>query len=88
VVIYVNAYIVTRHFGGREEGGWWYNTGHPLASVPVATDAKADTEKKRLTKMLDHHNEGDIDSVLGGQEVRVYKEESVAEYWSEGSTYE
>jgi hypothetical protein len=22
---YVTAYMVTRHYGGPEEGGWWYN---------------------------------------------------------------
>lgn len=32
---YVNAYAVTRHYGGPEEGGWWYNAGRPLASVPI-----------------------------------------------------
>ncbi len=32
---YVNAYAVTRHYGGPEEGGWWYNRGTPLASVPI-----------------------------------------------------
>jgi hypothetical protein len=35
MVMYVNAYAVTRHFGGHEEGGWWYNAGSPLASIPV-----------------------------------------------------
>ena len=34
-VAFVNAYAVTRHYGGPEEGGWWYNAGHPLASMPV-----------------------------------------------------
>lgn len=34
-VKYVNAYLVTRHFGGREEGGWWYNWLRCVASVPV-----------------------------------------------------
>lgn len=33
--LYVNAYAVTRHYGGPEEGGWWYNAGQPLASVPI-----------------------------------------------------
>ena len=32
---YVNVYSMTRHYGGPEEGGWWYNAGEPLASVPV-----------------------------------------------------
>lgn len=34
-LLYVNAYLVTRQYGGPEEGGWWYDTGTPLASVPV-----------------------------------------------------
>lgn len=35
-LLFLNVYLVTRHFGGREEGGWWYNVGEPLASVPLA----------------------------------------------------
>lgn len=34
-IAYVNAYAVTRHYGGPEEGGWWYNRGTPLASIPI-----------------------------------------------------
>ena len=34
--LYVNVYAVTRHHGGPEEGGWYYNEGEPLGSVPVA----------------------------------------------------
>lgn len=33
--LYVNAYSITRHFGGREEGGWYYDSFFPLASIPV-----------------------------------------------------
>jgi len=33
-ILYVNVYRVTRHFGGPEEGGWYYNAGEPLASIP------------------------------------------------------
>ena len=33
--LYVNAYEVSRHYGGPEEGGWWYNNYSPLASIPV-----------------------------------------------------
>lgn len=33
--LYLNAYRVTRAFGGPEEGGWWYDVGEPLASVPL-----------------------------------------------------
>jgi hypothetical protein len=34
-LLYINAYGVTRCYGGAEEGGWWYNHRHPLASIPV-----------------------------------------------------
>lgn len=33
-LLYLNVYAVTRHSGGPEEGGWYYNAGEPLASVP------------------------------------------------------
>jgi hypothetical protein len=36
---YVNAYEVTLGYGGPEEGGWYYDVGDPLASVPIP-DAK------------------------------------------------
>lgn len=34
-LIYVNAYSVTRHYGGPEEGGWYFNHSEPLASIPI-----------------------------------------------------
>jgi len=34
-ILYVNAYSVTRHYGGSEEGGWYYNQYEPLASIPI-----------------------------------------------------
>ena len=30
VDFYVNTYMIDRAYGGREEGGWWYDAGHPL----------------------------------------------------------
>jgi hypothetical protein len=33
--VYVNAYSVYRVFGGREEGGWYYNVGQFLSSIPI-----------------------------------------------------
>lgn len=51
-VIFVNAYEVTRHYGGPEEGGWWYNAGSPLASIPVSIPddvlVQIAEERKRL----------------------------------------
>jgi hypothetical protein len=35
VACWINAYNIGQRFGGQEEGGWWYDTGEPLASVYV-----------------------------------------------------
>lgn len=35
---YVNAYRVARFYGGPEEGGWWYDGGEPLASIPIEAE--------------------------------------------------
>ena len=34
-LLYVNAYCITRQYGGPEEGGWYYNHAEPVASIPV-----------------------------------------------------
>lgn len=34
-IMYVNAYEVTREFGGPEEGGWYFNQRSPIASIPI-----------------------------------------------------
>ena len=80
---YVNAYEVTRHYGGPEEGGWWYNTGQPLASVPLNIAIDKDEEIKRLGEIFKDVSEGDIYSVLGGTAVEIYTEDHVARYWPE-----
>lgn len=43
-VLYVNAYGVTRHFSGPEEGGSYHNSGEPLASVPVRAEVRQGCE--------------------------------------------
>jgi len=38
VTLYVNVYSVAQAYGGPEEGGWWFDTGVPVASIPVELD--------------------------------------------------
>jgi len=38
--LYINAYYVTRHYGGPEEGGWWYDAGRMAAQIPIEVDFK------------------------------------------------
>ena len=37
--MYVNAYEITRHYGGPQEGGWFYNHREPLASIPIVANS-------------------------------------------------
>jgi len=48
---YVNAYLVSREYGGPEEGGWWYDVGTPLTSMPLCPD---EDEKKIKTFLEDN----------------------------------
>lgn len=62
--LFVNVYEVTRHFGGYEEGGWWYDWFECLQSVPVSPK---DAEKMAdyLTKKYSDRAWGDIRSIAG-----------------------
>ena len=35
MTLYVNVYDIAQAYGGPEEGGWWFDTGVPVASIPV-----------------------------------------------------
>jgi hypothetical protein len=80
---YVNAYAVTQHYGGPEEGGWWYRAGEPIASVPCTNDSEVNEQRARLLTVFDDVSEGDISSVLGGTQLLVTVERGVAAEWPE-----
>lgn len=112
MLVYVNAYLVGRNFGGSEEGGWWYNSGNCVASVPVIVPEEIEKQSRQernnlcedpedftkeyidnevnsfvLDKMrskervldtitwicdvLSELEYGDINSVLGGEEIQT-----------------
>lgn len=86
---YVNVYEVTRHYGGSEEGGWWYNRYSPLASVPFSSEEEARKSLDNYEEMYKDNNRGDIYSVLGGVQVTALVEDSFAEEHTDvGTTYE
>lgn len=50
---YVNAYEVTLGYGGPEEGGWWFDCGHPLFSMPVVEgDARGEDRARGQIKAM------------------------------------
>lgn len=83
VLVYVNAYRITRHYGGPEEGGWWFDCGEPLGSLPCTSQREAKSKVDEMRAKFEHLAEGDINSVLGGAEVRVYIEEKFARVFPE-----
>lgn len=45
---YVNVYSVNRHYGGPEEGGWWYDSGELMLSVRVTGKDAGEVEAAEL----------------------------------------
>jgi len=42
-VKYANAYLTDRLYGGPEEGGWYYDVGEPIMSLPFVCDESEET---------------------------------------------
>ena len=82
---WVTIYEVTRHYGGPEEGGWWYNWWEPVASfpVPLLPQRLALRMYKRLIPKYAERAWGDIYSVNDGMEIYVYTEWTRGENRSE-----
>lgn len=78
---YCSIYEVTRHYGGSEEGGWWYDWYDAVATfvVPKAYHKKRNWRKKQafVSSLLERFMDrkwGDISSVNGGRDVKAYFE--------------
>lgn len=76
---WVTAYEVDRCYGGPEEGGWWYDTGRVLESVPVDLndDAAVDGAKVALREKFGPQYQGarHRSSVIGEPNLEIYVEE-------------
>lgn len=79
-ITYLNAYSVNRLYGGAEEGGWWYDTGIPVASVPLREeDPAAGVEwSKYLTEKAGWTSQHDRGSILGHDDFAIYPEDQFA----------
>lgn len=88
----VAVYELNRHFGGREEGGWWYNSGTRERVVKICrTEADAyaySTRYNHLLRFFQKRNVHlrDLYSVLynGGYfQAEVYREDKLPTYYPE-----
>lgn len=80
---WINAYEVTRHCGGPEEGGWYYDVGTPLASVPVDTEGEAHAARQMLKAKFhdDYVDRRTRFSVIGEEDLIITMEDAPAEPW-------
>ena len=83
---YVNCYSISRHYGGPEEGGWWYDCGEPLASVPVSDDAGPvviATIREELYQKFGQPTEGlgRYSMAPKGDDIEIYVEDKFAEFF-------
>lgn len=76
--VFVNAYKVTREYGGPEEGDWYYNKYECLEVVPCKNKVSDDIAEN-LEEEYKHLEHGDISSVLGGTKIVVLVEEKMKE---------
>ncbi|MEB6038191.1 hypothetical protein [Staphylococcus pseudoxylosus] len=87
--MYVNVYLVTREFGGHEEGGWYYDNYECVHSEFVEDEEKVEDIIEILTETYSEYKEGDISSINGGTDVQVLSEGTKAESETEEiPTYE
>tara|TARA_E500000331_G_scaffold216460_1_gene207451 strand:- start:133 stop:576 length:444 start_codon:yes stop_codon:yes gene_type:complete len=54
---YVNTYETDKAFGGREEGGWWYDFGYPVESVHFEYRYEAEEAFPQIEAKWQHLNE-------------------------------
>ena len=78
---FVNAHLVTRNYGGPEEGGWYYDAGSLLESVLVAREL-ADEAIEELRLEYGHLDDGrQLSSVLSTGKVNYTITDQPGESW-------
>lgn len=55
VVKYANAYLTDRLYGGPEEGGWYYDVGEPVMSLPFICEEGEETTEEGTVFHWDNH---------------------------------
>jgi len=83
-LLYVNAYRVSTCWGGPEEGGWTYEVGEALASIPLAPGQLNGEEIDRISSQLEVALASEANR---RQEIRVVVQRKFAENWPDERPY-
>lgn len=78
---WVNVYEVDRCYGGSEEGGWWFDTGTPVASVQFNNREDAEAAAEAYREEFPRTDRRF--SVLGGEDYNVVIEPHGAKAYPE-----
>ena len=81
--VWVNVYSITRHYGGPEEGGWWFNSGEVVASTHADNEEEAQTLRETCMANFKELEWGNIYSVNGGVQIQVNIEDHPGKAWPE-----
>ena len=86
---YVNAYELTQGYGGSEEGGWWFDCGEPLASIPINDDDDPKPYVEDLKEKFSYYDEyRERTSAAGdGMDLGVWVEDHVAQDFPQARPY-
>jgi hypothetical protein len=89
-VFYVNVHEIDRAFGGREEGGWWYDCGTAVATVAVTSRAQARAAYARLVTDYPPQTAREVGSVIydGGAYNVTVSDEPARDYPDATPRYE
>jgi len=80
--VYVNLYQQTRHYGGPQEGGWYYDLDECKLTLPTLNRENMIKTLMEFCAEFARKHElfyGNISSVLGGAEAWVCVEKTPAE---------
>jgi len=85
---FITVYQITRHLGGAEEGGWWYNWYEPIETIHIPRRwakkpnrywDKINTLKNQMQRKHADRAWGNIYSANDGILVKTYIEETCRE---------
>jgi hypothetical protein len=83
IVGHINVYLEDQAYGGPEEGGWYYNYGHVILSIPLTESMDINAIRADLEKEYTNEGRPSIHSVLSEGRFRITHELLKGQDWPE-----
>jgi len=91
MIKFITVYSITRHYGGPQEGGWWYDWYVPIETIhiprrwvkkPNQHRNQIETLKSQMKRKYADEALGNIYHSTGGKAIEAYIEETYREFES------